>query len=108
MILVHSQISNTLKTINDRCSRSSIDKARKFKVGDWVLVDCRNLTIKAGNNRSLMQKWIRPYQIIKPAGSHAYKLQLPHGIRKHHVVHATLLKPYKTNAANYTEQTDDE
>ena len=107
-MLVYSQISNTLKKINDRRSRLLLDKARKFKVADWVLVDHWNLTVKAGNNQSLTQKWIGPYQVIKPAGSHAYKLQLPRGIRIHHVVHTTLLKPYKKNAANYAEETDDE
>ena len=61
MTAVYSQITNTLKKINDKRSSLSLDKARKFKVSDWVLVDRRNLSVKAGNNRSLTQKWIGPY-----------------------------------------------
>ena len=91
---VHSQIATTLKKINDKRFELSLEKARKFKVGEWVLVDRRNLTVKAGNNRFLTQKWIGPYQVIKTAGSHAYKLQLPSGMRIHHVLHATMMKPY--------------
>ena len=72
MMEVHSQIATTLKKINDKRSELSLEKARKFKVGDWVLVDRRNLSVKAGNNRSLTQKWIGPYQVIKTAGSHAW------------------------------------
>ena len=97
MTTVHSQITDTLRKINDKRSRLSLDKARKFKVDDWVLVDRRNLSVKAGNNRSLTQKWIGPYQVIQTAGPHAYKLQLPRGIRIHHVLHTTMVKPFHGN-----------
>ena len=61
MMEVHSQIATTLKKINDKRSELSLEKACKFKVRDWVLVDCQNLSVKAGNNQSLIQKWIGPY-----------------------------------------------
>ena len=76
MTTIHSQILVTLLQINDKHSDLTLEKARSFKIGDWVLVDHRNLTVKAGNNRSLMHKWIGPYQVIKQASNHAYKLQL--------------------------------
>ena len=60
-----------------------------------VLVDRRNLTIKAGNNRSLNNKYIGPYKIIDKKGSYAYKLQIPARMCLHSVIHASLLKPHQ-------------
>jgi len=42
-----------------------MDKARHYDIGDWVLVDRRNLQVKAGNNKSLTQKWLGPYRVEK-------------------------------------------
>ena len=56
MTTIHSQIAATLKNINDTCSKLTLEKSRQFDIGDWVLVDRQNLTIKPGNNRSLTQK----------------------------------------------------
>ena len=54
---VHNQIHATLKAVNDRRSELSqkMDgkEARKYKVGDMVLVDRRNLTISDGGKRAL-------------------------------------------------------
>ena len=94
MTTIHSQIATTLKNINDIRSKLTLQKSRQFDIGDWVLVDRQNLTIKPGNNRSLTQKWIGPYQIVKLIGRHAYKLDLPKGIRIHNVIHTTMLKPF--------------
>ena len=56
MTNVHNQIHATLKAVNDRRSDifQDIDEkgvhkgARRYKVGDWVLVDRRNLTFPKG------------------------------------------------------------
>ena len=54
MTAVHNQLKATLKAVNDRRSELSqkltgIGKeARRYKVGDQVLVDRRNLTIPEG------------------------------------------------------------
>ena len=61
-----------------------------------MLVDRRNLQVKAGNNHSLTRKWLGPYRVIKAIGSHAYRLEVPEGTRWHNVVHTTLLKPFRT------------
>ena len=108
MMEVLSQIATTLKKINDKRSQLSLEKARKFKVGDWVLVDHRNLSVKPGNNLSLTQKWIGPYQVIKTAGLHAYKLQLLSGMRIHHVLHTTMIKPYQGNHQNADVEDDEQ
>ena len=73
-----------------------------------MLVDRRNLTLKAGNNRSLTQKWIGPYQVIKVVSRHAYKLQYPKGIRMHHVVHSTMMKPFKNRQGEPMDLDDEQ
>ena len=109
MTTVHAQIQQTLMQINDKQTRKVVEKSRQFQIGEWVLVDRRNLSIKTGNNRSLTNKWIGPYKIIKVVSRHAYKLEYPKGIRMHDVVHTSLLKPFRSRAENeMDEDTDDE
>ena len=95
MTTVHNQIHDTRKRINEKRSTIHIEKAREFKIDDWVLLDRRNLQVKAENNKSLTRKWLGPYKVIKAIGSHAYRLQVPEGTRWHNVVHTTLLKPFR-------------
>ena len=73
-----------------------------------MLLDRRNLFVKAGNNQSLTQKRIGPYQVIKTVGSHTYKLQLPSGMRIHHVLYTTMMKPYQGNHQNANHQDADQ
>ena len=95
MTTVHNHIHDVLKKMNHRRSTLHIEKARQFNVDDWVLVDRRNLQVKAGNNKSLTYKWLGPYRVVKTIGSHAYRLEVPEGTRWHNVVHTTLLKPFR-------------
>jgi len=76
-------------------------------VNDWVLVDRRNLQIRAGNNRSLTNKWIGPYKVLEAIGSHAYRLEVPEGTRWHNVVHTTLLKPFHRRDEDQDMDKDD-
>ena len=46
--------------------------------------------------------------MIKVIGHHAYKLELPRGIRLHHVVHTTMLKPFKAREGDDNEVDDEE
>ena len=93
MTIVHNQVHNTLKQIYHKQSAIHLKKTRHFDVNDWVLVDRRNLQVKAGNNRSLTNGWIAPYKVRKAIGSHACQLAVPEGTRWHNVVHTILLKP---------------
>jgi len=95
MTTIHNQIHHTLKQINIKRSAIYIEKACKFAVNDWVLVDRRNLQVKAGNNRSLTNKWTGPYEVIETIGTHAYRLEVPKVTRCHNVVHTTLLKLFR-------------
>ena len=76
-------------------------------MGDWVLVDRRNLSLKSGNNRSLTQKWIGPYKVIEVVSRHAYKLEYAKGIRIHNFIHTSLLKPFKSRNNDEMQVSDD-
>ena len=96
MTTVHNQIHATLKTVNERRVTSSpTDKARKYCIGDQVLVDRRNLTVLVGTSKSLSDRWIGPYKVITDHwDGNAYGLDIPARIRIHPVIHVSLLKPY--------------
>ena len=100
MTAVHNQLQSTLKVVSDRRSElfqklTGIGKeARRYKVGDQVLVDRRNLTIPEGI-RPLSDRWIGPYNVIEDRwDGYAYKLDIPIRTRIHRVIHVSLLKPF--------------
>ena len=95
MTTVHNQIHDTLKHINEESHTIQIEKARQFNIDDWVLVDRRNLQVKAGNTTSLTRKWLVPYKVIKAIRAHAYRLEVPEETCWHNVVDTTLLKPFR-------------
>ena len=94
MTAIYNDIHNTLKHINDKRSRLSLDKARLYNPGDKVL-DRRNLTIKSGNNRTLTSKYIGPFTVKWKIGSYAYEVETPDRIYLHKVIHTSLLKPFR-------------
>ena len=70
-------------------------EARRYKVGDQVLVDRRNLTIPEGI-RTLSDRRIGPYKVIVDRwDGHAYKLDILIRTRIYRVIHVSLLKPYR-------------
>ena len=95
MTTVHNHIHNVLKRIQHNGSTVHVEKARQFNIDNWVLVDKRNLQVKAGKNTWLTRKWLGPYKVVKEIGSHAYRLEVPEGTQWHNVVHTALLKPFK-------------
>ena len=95
MTTAHNYIHNILKRINYKRRTLHVEKARHFNIDDWVLVDRRNLQVKAGNNKSLTCKWLGHYKVVKAIGSHTYRLEVPEGTRCYNVVHSTLLKPFR-------------
>ena len=106
MTRVHNQVHDTLKQINHKQSAIHLEKVRHFDMNDWVLVDKRNPQVKAGNNRSLTNKWMGPYKVTKAIGSHAYQLEVPEGTRWHNVVHITLRKSF--NRRNKPQDMDED
>ena len=95
MTTVKNQIHDILQRINYKQCILRPVKARYFKIDNWVLVDRRNLQVKAGNNKSLTRKWLGPCKVIKAIGSHAYRLEVPEDTQWHNVVHTTLLNPFR-------------
>ena len=79
MTTVHNQVHDTFKQIKDERSAIHLEKARHFTVDDWVLVDRKNLQVKAGNNHSLTNQWMGAYTVTKTIGSHAHQLEVPEG-----------------------------
>ena len=84
-----------LKGINHKRSTLHVITARQYNIDNWVLVNRRNLQVKAENNKSLTHSWLGPYKVIKAIGSHTYRLEVPEGTQWHNVVHTTLLKPFR-------------
>lgn len=75
------------------------DKNRRkveYKVGDRVLLDTRNIKLKAVGTRKLLPKFIGPYTITKRINEVAFKLKLPHSLHLiHDVFHVSMFKLYK-------------
>jgi len=70
-------------------------------------VDHWNFQVRAGNNRSLTNKWIGPYKVLEAIGSYAYRLEVPEGTRWHNVVHTTLLKAFHRRDEDQDMNEDD-
>ena len=62
---------DSLTCINEKGSIIYMETAKQFNIDDWVLVDRRNLQVKAGNNKFWTPEWLVPYKVIKSIGSHA-------------------------------------
>ena len=91
MVIIHRQIQDTLKRINDKHSKMHIDKSRQFVFEDMAYIDRRNLRIKG--NRSLANKWIWLFRISKVISRHTYEVKLAPKSWLHKVIHTSLLKP---------------
>ena len=77
--------------------RRDDNKHIKYREGDLVWLETRNLSIKG--NKKLSPKRTGPFKITKKISSVAFQLDLPSNIRIHNVFHADLLLPYKETEA---------
>jgi hypothetical protein len=68
-------------------------KARKleFQVGEEVVLDSRNITLRTTGPNKLMPKYIGPFKVKARIGQVAYKLELPETMKCHPVFHVSLL-----------------
>jgi len=76
-----------------------------FVPGDKVLLDARNLKVKA-YSRKLTPRRYGPYPIVKQVSPVTYRIKLPPSLRIHNVFHVDLLIPFhetKEHGANYTQ-----
>ena len=67
-----------------------------FSKGQKVWLSSRNIITKR-RSKKLDHKWLGPYRVLEPVGSHAYKLDLPPQMEIHPVFHVSLLHPHKEN-----------
>ncbi|KAF1329279.1 Retrovirus polyprotein, partial [Globisporangium splendens] len=80
--------------------KSYYDKNRlvqDFEVGDYVLLDGKNLDIRHkgfAQSKKLAPRFIGPYQIVKKVHKDSYELALSRELKLHPVFHTSLLKPY--------------
>lgn len=78
-----------------------VDKKRRevqFAVGDMVMLDTRNIRLRTPGAQKLMPKYIGPFKVLERFGPVAYKLDLPHNMRRMHpVFHVSLLHAYKAD-----------
>jgi len=73
------------------------DKELQFKVGDWVMVNAKNIKTKRPSKK-LDYKLRGKFEIEKLCGTNGYRLKLPPLSGKiHPVFHISLLEPYRQN-----------
>jgi len=73
------------------------NKEPQFKVGDWVMVNAKNIKTK-GPSKKLDYKLRGKFEIEKLCGTNAYRLKFPPLSGKiQPVFHVSLLEPYWQN-----------
>ena len=81
---------------NQKIQADKHRRDHKFKIGDLVGLNAKNLPIRTGS-RKLAQKWVGPYRILKQYGKDSFKLDIPKSFRIHPTFHASLIKPWITS-----------
>ena len=66
-----------------------------FSMGDYVLLNTRNLPLWMVGTKKLAPLWVGPYKVLEVVNSNAYKLALPTSLYLLHLVfNISVLKPY--------------
>ena len=97
LIRLQEQIALTQHEMQRSYNRNRPEQ--KFKPGDFVLLDTRNLSLahlgmSDESKRKISPKFIGPYKVLKETTPDTYELELPAGLRLHNKFHTSLLKPY--------------
>ena len=78
-------------------NRKVTEKEPMFKVGDWVIVNAKNIKTRRPTKK-LDYKLRGKFRIKRLIGTNAYELELPPSTGKiHPVFHISLLEPYHLN-----------
>ena len=91
----------SLQRAQDR-QKTLADQSRRdisYAPGQMVLLSTKNLSVKVGNCRKLLPKWVGPFAVEKMIGPAAVKLTLPEDWKIHPVFHVSLLKPYRSDGS---------
>jgi hypothetical protein len=65
----------------------------EYKVGELVLLNAKNLTLKHPSKK-LSEQFMGPFKVLKKLGTQAYELALPNTYLIHPTFHVSLLEPY--------------
>ena len=69
-----------------------------YSVGDSVLLQTKNISLKHPGTKKLLPRWLGPFKITQKIGQVAYRLDLPASMsRIHPVFHVSKLAEYKSN-----------
>ena len=77
-------------------------KAPTYQVGQKVWLSTRDIHLKC-SSRTLEQRYIGPYPVIKIINPSAVRLKLPSVMRIHPTFHVSLLKPVSSSALSVPE-----
>ena len=66
-----------------------------FQVGEFVLLNSKNLQLKYEGVKKLAHRYFGPFEIVCKVGSRAYELNIPSSMKVHYVFHVSLLKLYR-------------
>jgi transposase InsO family protein len=97
----HIKTAKSLLQAAQQRQQHYADKKRRvveFAVGDMVMLDSKNIKLRTPGAQKLMPKYIGPFEVIERHGPVAYRLELPHTMRRvHPVFHVSLLHAYRTD-----------
>jgi Chromo (CHRromatin Organisation MOdifier) domain len=87
----HLQAAQQRMSVNANRKRRDVS----YQVGDEVMLNTKNIRIKAVGTPKLLPRWVGPFKVAAEISKVALKLDLPPQWKIHDTFHVSLLKPYE-------------